>query len=70
MKKRKIANILLLYCILATIWSVLIASLFVGCNLYEKEEIEIIRCPEIKTDTIKIPDWDKYSESYRYGQRI
>ena len=69
MKKRKIANILR-YCILATIWGVLIASLFVGCNLYEKEEIEIIRCPEIKTDTIKIPDWDKYSESYRYGQRI
>lgn len=69
MKKRKIANILL-YCILATIWSVLIASLFVGCNLYEKEEIEIIRCPEIKADTIKIPGWDKYSESYRYGQRI
>lgn len=69
MKKRKIANILL-YCILAAIWGVLIASLFVGCNLYEKEEIEIIRCPEIETDTIAIPDWDKYSESYRYERRI
>lgn len=42
MKKRKIANILL-YCILAAIWGILMASLFVSCNVYEKEEIEIIR---------------------------
>lgn len=56
MKKRKIANILL-YCILAAIWGILMASLFVSCNVYEKEEIEIIRCPEIETDTIEIPGW-------------
>ena len=41
----------------------LLASLFVSCNVYEKEEIEIIRCPEIETDTIEIPGWDKYFES-------
>lgn len=46
------------------------ASLFVSCNVYEKEEIEIIRCPEIETDTIEIPGWDKYSESRDYRLRI
>lgn len=34
-----------------------IASLFVGCNVYEKETVEIIRCPVIDADTIEIPDW-------------
>lgn len=48
----------MLYCILAAIWGVLITSLFVGCNVYEKEEIEIIRCPAIEADTIEIPEWD------------
>lgn len=69
MKKRKIANILL-YCILSAIWGILMASLFVSCNIYEKEEIEIIRCPEIETDTIEIPGWDKYFESRDYRLRI
>ena len=35
----------------------LIASLFVGCNVYEKETMEVIRCPVIDADTIEIPDW-------------
>lgn len=47
----------MLYCILAAIWGVLIASLFMGCNVYEKETVEIIRCPVIEADTIEIPDW-------------
>lgn len=28
-----------------------------GCNVYEKETVEIIRCPIIEADTIEIPDW-------------
>lgn len=46
-----------LYCILALIWGILIASLFMGCNVYEHEEVEIIRCPQIQ-DTVQIPDWE------------
>ena len=45
------------YCILALIWGMFIASLFVSCNVYEKETVEIIRCPVIDADTIEIPDW-------------
>lgn len=56
MKKQKIKYVML-YCILAAIWGVLIASLFMGCNVYEKETVEIIRCPVIEADTIEIPDW-------------
>ncbi|MCD7794129.1 MAG: hypothetical protein LUH46_04570 [Alistipes sp.] len=57
MKKLKI-KFAILYCILAGIWGILIATLLVGCNIYEKEEIEIIRCPQIQ-DTIQVPDWDR-----------
>ena len=56
MKKQKIKYVML-YCILAAIWGVLIASLFMGCNIYETETVEIIRCPVIEADTIEIPDW-------------
>ena len=56
MKKQKIKYVML-YCILAAIWGVLIASLFMGCNIYETETVEIIRCPLIEADTIEIPDW-------------
>ncbi len=56
MKKQKI-RYAILYCILALIWGILIASLFMGCNIYEKETMEIIRCPLIETDTVEIPDW-------------
>lgn len=57
MKKRKIGYAIL-YCILAVIWGLLIASLFLGCSIYEKETIEIIRCPIIDADTVHIPDWE------------
>lgn len=44
-------------CILALIWGMLIAALFAVCNIYQKGEIEIIRCSIIDADTIEIPDW-------------
>lgn len=56
MKKQRI-KYEILYCILALIWGILIASLFMGCNVYEHEEAEIIRCPQIQ-DTVQIPDWE------------
>ena len=49
------------YGFLAAIAAVLIASLFTGCNIYEHEEMEIIRCPVIEADTVYIPDWDKHN---------
>lgn len=57
MKKRKIGYVLL-YCILAVMWGLLIASLFTGCNIYEKERIEVIRSPVVDVDTLQIPDWE------------
>lgn len=57
MKKRKIGYAIL-YCILAVIWGLLGASLFLGCNVYQEEKIEVIRCPVINTDTVEIPDWE------------
>ena len=56
MKKQKI-KYTILYCILTSIWGMLIASLFIGCSVYEKETVEIIRCPVIEADTLEIPDW-------------
>lgn len=47
------------YGFLAATAAVLIASLFMGCHVYEHEEVEIIRCPVIETDTIDIPGWEK-----------
>ena len=44
---------------LAATAAVLIASLFMGCHVYEHEEGEIIRCPVIEADTIDIPGWEK-----------
>lgn len=57
MRRQKIKSAIL-YCILAGIWGMLIATLLVGCNIYEKEEIEIIRRPQIQ-DTIQVPDWKR-----------
>lgn len=34
----------------------LIASAVVGCNVYEKTDIEVIQCPQVQ-DTIYFPDW-------------
>ena len=56
MKKQKIKYAVLYY-ILALIWGIFTVSLFMGCNVYEKETVEIIRCPIIEADTIEIPDW-------------
>ena len=50
MKQQKI-KYAIRYCILALIWGMFIASLFVSCNVYEKETVEIIRCPVIDADT-------------------
>lgn len=46
------------YGLLAAMAVVLVASLFMGCNVYEHEEVEFIRCPVISVDTVYIPDWD------------
>ena len=56
MKQQQI-NYAIRNCILPLIWRIIIASLFVSCNVYEKETVEIIRCPVIDADTIEIPDW-------------
>ena len=56
MKKQKIKYAVLYY-ILALIWGIFIVSLFMGCNVYEKETVESIRCSIIDADTIEIPDW-------------
>lgn len=44
--------------IFATLVALLLASAFSGCNVYEKQEVEVIRCPVIDADTIDIPDWE------------
>lgn len=46
------------YCLLVLFATLLIASLFSGCSLYQHEELEIIRCPVIDADTIRVPDWN------------
>lgn len=56
MKRDKIGTVIF-YCLLAILGGVLIVSLFVGCHVYTDEEVEIIRCPQIR-DTVQIPDWD------------
>lgn len=38
--------------------AMLAASAIVGCNVYEKMDIEQIRCPQMQ-DTIYLPDWDE-----------
>lgn len=35
----------------------LFASALAACNVYEHEEIEIRRCPQIQ-DTVSIPGWE------------
>ena len=47
----------LLYCFLAVIGVLLILSLCVGCTIYEKTDIEIIRCPAVQ-DTVLLPGWE------------
>ena len=43
---------------LAAIVIALFASAFSACNIYEKEELEIRHCPQVR-DTISIPGWNK-----------
>lgn len=57
MKRDKIGNVIF-YCLLAILGGVLIVSLFVGCHVYTDEEVELIRCPQIR-DTVQIPDWEE-----------
>ena len=45
------------YCILAMIGVLVIAVWLTGCNVYEHEEVEIRRCPQVQ-DTILLPGWD------------
>lgn len=47
---------------LTAIVAALFASAFAACNVYEKEEVEEIRCPKINSDTIGILNWE-FSES-------
>ena len=46
-----------MYLLMMIVGGVLLMSLLVGCNVYEHEEVEIIRCPQIQ-DTVQIPDWE------------
>ncbi|MCM1302218.1 MAG: hypothetical protein NC250_09550 [Alistipes senegalensis] len=57
MKKQRMKQALL-YAVVAVVWGLLAASLFMSCNLYEKEEEQIIRCPRIETDTVTVPEWE------------
>lgn len=43
---------------LAAIVAALFASAFAACNVYEHEEIEIRRCPQVQ-DTVIIPGWEE-----------
>lgn len=43
---------------LAAIVAALFASAFAACNVYEKEELEIRRCPQVQ-DTIIMPGWEE-----------
>lgn len=56
MNKRKI-KMTIVYSIVAAIAGLLAASMFAGCNVYEHEEIEIRRCPQIQ-DTVAMPGWE------------
>ena len=69
MKKQKI-RYAIVYCILTLIWGILITLLFMGCNIYEKETVEIIRCPVIEADTIEIPNWKPIEESGKSGSNF
>ncbi len=44
--------------VLAAIVAALFASAFAACNVYEKEDVEIRRCPQVR-DTIIMPGWDE-----------
>lgn len=43
----------------------LFASAFAACNVYEHEELEIRRCPQIQ-DTVIMPGWDEQNETNKF----
>lgn len=57
MKRKRIIAILT-YVLLAVAWGAIFVSLFTACNVYEDTTVEVIRCPAIDADTVKIPDWE------------
>ena len=57
MKRNKIASVIF-YCLLVILGGGLIVLLFVGCHVYTDEEVELIRCPQIR-DTVLIPAWEQ-----------
>lgn len=50
---------------LVAIVAALFASAFAACNVYEHEELEIRRCPQIQ-DTVIMPGWDKQNETNKF----
>ena len=50
---------------LVAIVAALFASAFAACNVYEKEEIEIRRCPQVQ-DTVIMPGWDERNETNKF----
>lgn len=57
MKNRK-TEAAITYCAAIALTILLTASMFAGCTIYEHEEIEIRRCPQLR-DTITVPEWDE-----------
>lgn len=53
----------LIFCLLTALFAALMLA---SCHVYERIEVEEIRCPEIR-DTITVPGWDKqtYEESIK-----
>lgn len=47
----------------AVLVALLFATAFAGCNVYEHEDVEIIRCPQIQ-DTVQIPGWEHPDNSF------
>lgn len=39
------------------------ATALTGCNIYEHEDVEIIRCPQIQ-DPVLIPGWEHPDNSF------
>lgn len=68
MKKQEITQVFM-YLLMMIVGGVLLMSLFVGCNVYEHEEAEIIRCPQIQ-DTVQIPDWNEQGSDPRHSKKL
>lgn len=42
----------------ATLIAALFTTAFTACNLYEHEELEIRRCPQVR-DTVQLSEWER-----------